>query len=429
MDLKNSYLFLNIDNNNQYIIFIDDFLLINVLLVNEKDKKYIKENENGFVEYFSNNTFIKFFKNEVKIKIEDENKVLLFNENQNFNLIGTYIKKNKKDIDKLITKIHLKLNNTYKYDLMEIKNDLKIKILDRKCLNYFWFESYLFFYKENEFLIKSLNNNINSYYNINILNNKIEYFDNNKCKIHEGNINYLYNYLTNIQDDINIDLNNLISNKDFELNNKVDIIVSKYNENINWLLKYNLHKNSYIYVKNTNYDNNLSFVKKYEDIFKKIIFLENKGKEGQTFLYHIINNYHNLADINYFIQANPFDHVNIIDIIYKNNNDLKEERIMDVYYGYHISIIQNYKCIYDENMNIKELLKKIFDYNFDNIIYNFLFCSGATLCLKKEQILKRPKEFYIKCYNLLSNEINPYDGYIFERIWGLIFGTDIPSKI
>jgi hypothetical protein len=65
----------------------------------------------------------------------------------------------------------------------------------------------------------------------------------------------------------------------------VNIIVAKYNEDIEWTKKLN-HKVT-IYNKGT-------------DEIEGSIKLKNIGREGETFLYHIVNNYDNLDEVTVF---------------------------------------------------------------------------------------------------------------------------------
>ena len=70
----------------------------------------------------------------------------------------------------------------------------------------------------------------------------------------------------------------------------VNIVVAKYNESIEWT------KN--ITHKVTIYDKSINPV-------EGSIKLKNVGREGETFLYHIVNNYNNLDDVTVFLQGNP----------------------------------------------------------------------------------------------------------------------------
>jgi len=51
----------------------------------------------------------------------------------------------------------------------------------------------------------------------------------------------------------------------------------------------------------------------------------------------------------------------------------------------------------------------------------FKFGAGAQFIVSKNQILKRPKEFYLKIIKLLEYSKNPIEGYVIERFHQFIF--------
>ena len=77
----------------------------------------------------------------------------------------------------------------------------------------------------------------------------------------------------------------------------LQVVVTRYNEQINWL---NNHTNTKVYQKVDNLQQPYSV--------DNVTFIPNWGKDAYTHLYHIVNNYNNLADYTLFTQANPFEH-------------------------------------------------------------------------------------------------------------------------
>ncbi len=82
------------------------------------------------------------------------------------------------------------------------------------------------------------------------------------------------------------------------------VVISRYNENIDMFERFK--HNIILYNKGNDeiphwIDRNFFFQ------------LENLGREGGTYLYHIINNYDNLSEYTIFTQADPVDHVAVID--------------------------------------------------------------------------------------------------------------------
>ena len=89
------------------------------------------------------------------------------------------------------------------------------------------------------------------------------------------------------------------------------IVVARYNESIDWTKFYNcIIYNKGDPIENTNTTTNVTT-------------LPNVGREGHTYLHHIINNYDTLSDYTMFLQGNPFDHTSLESILpsseWKNN--------------------------------------------------------------------------------------------------------------
>jgi hypothetical protein len=192
----------------------------------------------------------------------------------------------------------------------------------------------------------------------------------------------------------------------------IKIIVSRYNEDIEWTN--NFKKNIILYNKGN------ELPSEYNSII-----LPNVGREGHTYYYHIYNNYDNLADYNIFLQGNPFDHSpHIIDDI---KNILNDENLeLSFKFLSNIVISCNlYFCNYHHNLPLREVYNKIFNINISN--KNIEFGVGAQFIVSKETILKNSKEFYYNIIKLLDYSVNPIEGYVIERFHKTIFSFN--SKI
>ena len=77
---------------------------------------------------------------------------------------------------------------------------------------------------------------------------------------------------------------------------RVELVVARYNENVEWTMAYN----DIVTLYNKGTDKLCAL--------DTIIQLPNFGREGHTYLYHIIQNYDCLNDRTIFSQGNPFDH-------------------------------------------------------------------------------------------------------------------------
>ena len=106
-----------------------------------------------------------------------------------------------------------------------------------------------------------------------------------------------------------------------EIKKKYQIVVSRYNEDISWLM---LFKNiTLIY----NKGNNDILLSKFDTIQ-----LPNIGRESHTYLYHIVQNYENLAEKTIFFQGKINDH-KILDL----EDYFKEELFIGKFNNYDIN--------------------------------------------------------------------------------------------
>jgi len=224
------------------------------------------------------------------------------------------------------------------------------------------------------------------------------------------------------------------NNEGFENNNspKIEIIISRYNENLEWLKSESFNKykttiynkgNDEEYLKNTN---------------TKSINTTNVGRCDHTYLYHIINNYDKLADINIFLpgSVNMENKIKkaekLIEEIEKNNKAVflyeeKHNDIKDDLYDFNLDkwISSN---IDNQSKNPESVLEKSqirpfgkwFESNFGNIKIEYLSMLGI-FSVAKEDIIQHPKNYYEKLIMQISNTSNPEAGHYFERAWEAVF--------
>jgi hypothetical protein len=207
------------------------------------------------------------------------------------------------------------------------------------------------------------------------------------------------------------------------------IIVARYNENINWLSSE--MSNCIIYNKGNKLD------------IENEIFLENVGRESDTYLHYIITNYYNLPDVVVFTQARIADHKGSDDINYLIN--IKNEAFVNSKsqnFAIHYDIGQ---CInWDNNWNFKnkyywshyyyknnkqitffDWFRTNIDLNYPNPIYIY---QNAIFAVKKENIINKPIEYYEKLLLEVNYHNNPIEAHFFERAWYYIFDTPISVR-
>lgn len=232
--------------------------------------------------------------------------------------------------------------------------------------------------------------------------------------------------------------NNLIEN--IENKKSIEIVVSRFNEDLNWLNEYPFSKYPVIcYNKGINNNYNINNM-------KKSIKLLNVGRESHTYLYHIINNYDNLADITIFLpgsaNSNAYNKkirsIQLVKECEKSNTSViigvKHKSVKKELYNFKM---EKYKSTTQDNNVInpetKLELSKIRPYGlwyenkFPNTDIHYIPYSGI-IAISKEHILQYPKVYYEKLIDELSYSSNPEVGHYFERSWVAIFNNLTGAK-
>jgi hypothetical protein len=214
-------------------------------------------------------------------------------------------------------------------------------------------------------------------------------------------------------------------------NNEIQIVISRYNENLNWLND-TLFKGMKIIIYNKG--NNTNF---YKPNNCKIVNLPNKGRCDQTFLFHIAENYDNLEKITIFLPGSS----DMPNKIYKTKKMMNfiinykkavfpVEKCSSVYTTFRNFTIENWESSYRENSNNNNNIVENAKLRPFGVWYNYHFgnknCQyysiNSIFSLDKDDIKKYPKSRYLYFSNMLSNNIHPETCHYIERSWALIFG-------
>lgn len=212
---------------------------------------------------------------------------------------------------------------------------------------------------------------------------------------------------------------------------KIEIIVSRYNEDLKWTLEEPFNKFKYtVYNKG---DNELF----EQSCVDKIINLPNVGRNDHTYLYHIIENYNNLADIIVCLPGST-------DLEHKKtkarmilNKIIATKRAH--FFGHYNNSVKNefinfsldeWKCTSQENLqkNPESRLKpcvirpygKWYTYFFGNKRANWHTWFGV-FSVDKRDILQNGLNCYKTLIATVSDHSNPEAGHYIERSWGVIF--------
>jgi hypothetical protein len=177
------------------------------------------------------------------------------------------------------------------------------------------------------------------------------------------------------------------------------------------------------------------------------IYLENNvGRDVHTFFYHIVNNYHNLADYTFFSQDYPFDHIESYTEIINGNEEVWNKwssHHFEGYWGYHWNNIGTMWGLYDSKqfggkilwcypngyphhtgLPLEHIWNQIFDIP---ILDEIEFTPGGHFSISKEQILLKDLEYYKKILILLETE--EYAPWAIERFEPYIFHSATKIKL
>lgn len=214
----------------------------------------------------------------------------------------------------------------------------------------------------------------------------------------------------------------------------IDLVISYYKEDLDWVKKYGGFNNIYIYNKGPNVVPDIGH--RYMEIN-----LPNIGRCDHTYLYHIIQNYDSLATVTIFTtgsvdlphKTQQFDF--IFDKTFKTRDT--------VFYGSYYPNVKNslydfsltgYNATYAKNAteNQPMSLSKIrpfgpwYESHFGNLEITLLNYFGI-FSVSKKHIHNHDKNHYINLIEDFPVNSNPEVGHYFERAWLAVFDP-IPKE-
>lgn len=233
------------------------------------------------------------------------------------------------------------------------------------------------------------------------------------------------------------------------MDKKIRLVVARYNEDLNWISHCeSMDISSIIYDKS---DINLKNIDDYVRVSDNLYKLPNIGREAQTYLKHIVENYDNLADIEIFTQGRPFDHIpdflNKISLLRNQEFEFIDfstyRKISCLNMESYISISKKYPHIDINDTGSGSYIflasdghKKLYNLvhgEISNSESEFLeFGQHAMFAVSSSRIRKIPLSIYRKMLNLFTFDILPtgniqhiYWAYEFEYTWKYIFSDKL----
>ena len=205
------------------------------------------------------------------------------------------------------------------------------------------------------------------------------------------------------------------------LSPEYEFVVAHYDEDLGWLRQHADH--CHVYDKSGDSAIDLSF-KLWER-------LPNVGRESNTYLHHIISNYHRLADVTVFLQGDSNLHVKytyspiakyIDEADTKGNSFCKLSTLS--YWGF----IKHTQKKYQDQLALGTLKRANLTLGqFWEAIFNAPHPSKITVSyraafgVRRDVILTHHKDFYENILSYVSSHPNPEEGHYLERLWHTIF--------
>ena len=209
---------------------------------------------------------------------------------------------------------------------------------------------------------------------------------------------------------------------------QINIIISRYNEDLSWLNPFSADYKITIYNKGFELSNHN---------FTKVIKLPNVGRESHTILYHIVNNYEILDKYLIFLQGEiddlyptTFNHPkDYLTRLKKYQFSVRRLGMLGPFHWQNdvgIQFDEKYKKEWNTFRISRNLIgfRKFAKSIFPEIPWIVATSYGGCFAVSKEQILLRPKSFYEDLLFLISQSINPIEGHYLERLWCYMFTSN-----
>jgi hypothetical protein len=210
------------------------------------------------------------------------------------------------------------------------------------------------------------------------------------------------------------------------------IVISRFMENIDWCFQGKYKQfNKIIYNKGA------------ELHLPEEIPLANVGRESHTFLYHIVENYHNLADVTVFLPGSCQDATKVFttELVINKVLETKNTVLNGPYYENVAKNLADFRgpkvwqgsntenrlfmptsaCAPAEIAPFGNWFKHYLGEEVAHVV-----CFTSIFAVSKEHILQKPLSHYKALLECVSIHSNPEEGHYFERSWQAVFGQ-IPA--
>ena len=213
-----------------------------------------------------------------------------------------------------------------------------------------------------------------------------------------------------------------------------EIVVSRFRENISWLADEQFSNDF-----KTIYNKGLPDIEKFDKFtLCNQVVLPNVGREGQSFLYHIVHNYDRLADVSIFLPGSCMDEIKVsktVEVIRRaketRNTVISGKWYDDIRTNLSQFSIDSWVGLSTENKSAQPSSScapasyrpfgRWFDHYIGRDVRVHVACFTSTLAVSRDHILQQPLAKYEELLAAMSKHSNPEDGHFLERAWEALF--------
>jgi len=183
----------------------------------------------------------------------------------------------------------------------------------------------------------------------------------------------------------------------------VHVIIARYNEDLTWVAGLKLSYTVY----NKGFDN----------ISLPSIKLPNIGRESDTFLHYIIENYNSLPDTLVFLQGDPFPHCeDLFNILERSHST---DTVLPIGTGLIPNDLNEVPQDHRDGLKIIVDATKTHSYYENFTTPQYKYVHGAQHIVPKKFINNKSLEFWKKLHE--ANAQTKLGAYVMERMWLYIF--------
>jgi hypothetical protein len=205
--------------------------------------------------------------------------------------------------------------------------------------------------------------------------------------------------------------------------NKNQIVISRFNENLNWLNKWKSEFDIVVYNKG----------EEINDSEYNYVNVPNYGRESHTYLYHIVKNYDSLYNGTIFLQGDIQDiGVNVFTNLMQYVSGIENDGFSSSNIGFFNETLWNDIDFLSDpkyKQQVQSGFLKLSEIKFKDYIKKHLnkipqitpVCWCGCFGVRKDFILSRPKKFYEDLLKSVPEYHTPEEAHFLERMWAYIF--------